>query len=151
MSSVAIKVTSRDSYGVSNHRQLYHLFSREFKSTSRITLTHRVTSLCEGNPSVTGEFSSQRAGKAENISILWRQYAIKLCELKPEVISRRWHPWMDAWTQQHLINRVMDYVWRLWILLDPHLLYWHRLYRKTENYCILSPFTILPYCRPNYS
>ena len=32
----------------------------------------RVTGLCEGNSPVTGEFPSQRASNAENVSIWWR-------------------------------------------------------------------------------
>ena len=34
----------------------------------------RVTSLCEGNSPVTGEFPAQRASDAENVSIWWRQH-----------------------------------------------------------------------------
>ena len=37
-------------------------------STSKI----RVTGLCEGNSPVTGEFPTQRASNAENVSIWWR-------------------------------------------------------------------------------
>ena len=60
--------------GVSNNRRLDSLFnllsSRRSKKTSKL----RVTGLCEGNSSVTGEFSSQRASNAENVSIWWRQH-----------------------------------------------------------------------------
>ena len=34
----------------------------------------RVTGLCEGNSPVTGDFPAQRAGNAENVSILWRHH-----------------------------------------------------------------------------
>ena len=34
-----------------------------------------VTGLCVGNSPVTGEFPSQRASNAENVSIWWRRYA----------------------------------------------------------------------------
>ena len=34
----------------------------------------RVTGLCEGNSLVTGEFPSQRATNAENVSIWWRHH-----------------------------------------------------------------------------
>ena len=33
-----------------------------------------VTSLCEGNSPVTGEFPAQRASNAENVSIWWRHH-----------------------------------------------------------------------------
>ena len=34
----------------------------------------RVTGLCEGNSSVTGEFPVQRASNAENVSVWWRHH-----------------------------------------------------------------------------
>ena len=46
------------------------LFRRRSKKTSKL----RVTGLCEGNSSVTGEFPAQRASKAENVSIRWRHH-----------------------------------------------------------------------------
>ena len=33
-----------------------------------------ITGLCEGNSPVTGEFPTQRASNAENVSILWRHH-----------------------------------------------------------------------------
>ena len=51
--------------GVSNHRRL----NRFFRCRSKKTLKPRVTGLCEGNSPVTGEFPSQRASNAENVSI----------------------------------------------------------------------------------
>ena len=46
------------------------LFRRRSKKTSRLC----VTRLCEENSLVTGEFPSQRASNAENVSIWWRHY-----------------------------------------------------------------------------
>ena len=60
--------------GVSNHQPygflLNCLFMRRSKKTSRL----RVTGLCDGNSPVTGEFPSQRASNAENVSIWWRHH-----------------------------------------------------------------------------
>ena len=39
------------------------------------TLKLRVTGLCVGNSSVTGEFPAQMASNAENVSIGWRHHA----------------------------------------------------------------------------
>ena len=62
------------SYGVSNHQPhdclLNCLFSRRSKKTSKI----HVTGLCEENSQVSGEFPTQRASNAENVSIWWRHY-----------------------------------------------------------------------------
>ena len=38
----------------------------------------RVTSFCEGNSLVTGEFPAQRASNAENVSIRWRHHVLPL-------------------------------------------------------------------------
>ena len=58
--------------GVSNrqphHCLLNHLFRRRSKKTSK----PRVTGLCTGNSPVTGEFPTQKASHAENVSIWWR-------------------------------------------------------------------------------
>ena len=44
---------------------------RRSKKTSKL----RVTGLCAGNSSVTGEFPAQRASNAENVSIWWLDHA----------------------------------------------------------------------------
>ena len=36
----------------------------------------RVAGICEGNSPVTGEFSSQMASNAENVSIWWRHHVL---------------------------------------------------------------------------
>ena len=64
--------------GVSNH-QLHNcllnlLFRRRSKKASKL----RVTGLCEGNSPVTGEFPSQMASNAENVSIWWRHHVVCL-------------------------------------------------------------------------
>ena len=50
--------------GFSNHQPHDCLFKRRSKKTSRF----RVTGLCEGNSPETGEFPTQRASNAENVS-----------------------------------------------------------------------------------
>ena len=61
--------------GVSNHQPhdclLNSLCRRRWKKTSKL----RVTGLCAGNSPVTGEFPTQRASNAENVSIWWRHHA----------------------------------------------------------------------------
>ena len=60
--------------GVSNHRRLGRFLNRLFVRRSKKTSKLRVTGLCEGNSPVTGEFPSQRASNAENVSIWWRHH-----------------------------------------------------------------------------
>ena len=57
--------------GVSNHRRLDCLLNRLLRRRLKKTLKLRVTGLCEGNSPVTGEFHTQRASNAENVSIWW--------------------------------------------------------------------------------
>ena len=49
---------------------LNYLFRRRSKKTSKLT------SLCAGNSPVTGEFPTQKASKAENVSIWWRHHDV---------------------------------------------------------------------------
>ena len=56
--------------GVSNHQRL----DRSFRHRSKKKIKLCVTGLCEGNPPVTGGFSSQRVSNAENVSIWWRHH-----------------------------------------------------------------------------
>ena len=62
--------------GVSNHQLrdclLNHLFRPRSKESSKL----RVTGLCAWNSPVTGEFPTQMASNAENVSISWRHHEI---------------------------------------------------------------------------
>ena len=58
--------------GVSNHQPHDCLLNRLFRRRSKKTSKFRVTGLCVGNSSATGEFPAQRASYAEDVSIWWR-------------------------------------------------------------------------------
>ena len=60
--------------GVSNQRRLDCLLNRLFRCRSKKTSKHSITGLCEGNPPVTGGFTSQKASDAVNLSIWWRHH-----------------------------------------------------------------------------
>ena len=55
--------------GVSNHQPHDCLLNGLFRHRSKKTSMFRVTGLCDGNSPVTGEFPSQTASNAENVSI----------------------------------------------------------------------------------
>ena len=59
---------------VSDHQPhdclLSHLFRRRPKKTSKL----RITGLCAGNSSGTGEFPAQMTSNAESVSIWWRHH-----------------------------------------------------------------------------
>ena len=59
---------------VSNHQPRDCFLSRLFRRRSKKTSKLRVTGLCAGNSSATGEFPAQRASNAENVSISWRPH-----------------------------------------------------------------------------
>ena len=60
-----------DHDGVSNHQPQGCLLSRLFGRRSKKTSKLRVTGLYVGNSPVTGEFPTQMASNAENVSIWW--------------------------------------------------------------------------------
>ena len=62
----------RDS--VFNHQPHGCLLNRLFRRRSKKTSKLRITGLCAGNSPVVGEFPSQRASNAENVSIWWRHH-----------------------------------------------------------------------------
>ena len=62
--------------GVTNHQHHDCLLNRLFRRRSKKVSKRRVTSLCEGNSPVTGEFPAQRASNAENFSIWWSSWII---------------------------------------------------------------------------
>ena len=72
--------------GVPNHRRFDGLLNRWFRHRSKKTSKLRVTGLCEGNTPVTGEFPSQRASNAENVSIWWRHHAEIRCVIQADYV-----------------------------------------------------------------
>ena len=64
--------------GVSNHQPHDCLLKRLFRRRSKKASKLRVTGLREGNSPVTGEFPTQRASNAENVSIWWRHHGHKI-------------------------------------------------------------------------
>ena len=77
--------------GVSNHWRIDCLLKRLFRRRSKNTSKLRVTSLCEGNSPVTGEFPAQMASDAENISIQWRHYAPSIDDKQRKAQHNRVH------------------------------------------------------------
>ena len=63
--------------GVSNHQPHHCLLKRLYWCKSKKTSKLRVTGLCAGNSSVTGEFPAQMASNAENVSIWWRHHDLE--------------------------------------------------------------------------
>ena len=64
--------------GVLNHQPYHCKLSRLFRRRSKKTSKLRVTSLCAGNSPETGEFPTQRASNAENVSI-WCRHHVFFC------------------------------------------------------------------------
>ena len=86
--------------GISNHRRFDCLLNRLFSRRSKKTSKFRVTGFCEGNSLMTGQFPSQRASNAENVSIWWRHHVASIpneCKYREHttthVFRRRWNRW----------------------------------------------------------
>ena len=71
---VTLRWRHNDHAGVSNHQPHGCLLNRLFRRKSKKTSKLRVTGLCAGNSSGTGEFPAQMASYAENVSIWWRHH-----------------------------------------------------------------------------
>ena len=94
--------------GVSNHQAHDCLLKRLFRRRSKKTSKLRVTGICEGNSTVTGEFPAQRASNATNSPIWWRHYG-------------RW----DSWTGNGS-RGMLTFPSALWrVCLPRHLLTTH--------------------------
>ena len=72
LNSLQGRHNGRDS--VSNHQPHYCLLNRLFSRRSKKTSKLRVTGLCGGKSPGTGEFPTQMASNAENVSIWWRHH-----------------------------------------------------------------------------
>ena len=83
--------------GVSNHQPHDGLLNRLFRRTSEKPSKFIVTGFCEGNSSVTGEFPSQRASKAENVLIWRRHHVLIFCPRSAGSI-------FSCYLQNHLWN-----------------------------------------------
>ena len=77
LSSVSLQWRHNERDGVSNHRLYACLLNRLVR---RRTPKNRVTGLCRGNSPVTGEFPTQRASNAENVTIWWRHHVENMCD-----------------------------------------------------------------------
>ena len=66
----------RDS--VSNHQPHDCFLNRLFRCRSNKTSKLRVTGLCAGNSPGAGEFPTQMASNAENVSIWWRHHVVEV-------------------------------------------------------------------------
>ena len=64
--------------GVSDHPPHDCLLNRLFRRRSKKISKFRVIGPCEGDSPVTGEFPSQTANNAENVSIWWRHHGMIL-------------------------------------------------------------------------
>ena len=51
----------------------------------------RVTGLCAENSPVTGEFPTQRAEDAENVSIWWRHHGQDVAHFGVTILNRHWY------------------------------------------------------------
>ena len=72
--AIPLRCRHNERDGVSNHQPHHCLLNCWFRRRSKKTANLRVTGLCVGNSPVTGEFSAQKAGNAENVSIWWRHH-----------------------------------------------------------------------------
>ena len=98
----ALKWRHNERDGVWNHRRFDDLLNCLFRRRSNKTSKLRVTGLCERNSPVAGEFPSQWASKAENVSIWWRHHCKRLLSEHPSWVTIA--AWCRNWTSQSMIG-----------------------------------------------
>ena len=90
--------------GISHHQPydclLNHLFRHRPKKTSKLP----ITGLCAGNSPVTGEFPTQRASNAENVSIWWHHHVF--CG---NLLLYQWCPKTNHDSHQHMSGQFLFY------------------------------------------
>ena len=72
--NITLQLRHNERDGVSNHQRLHCLLNCWFRRRSKKTPKLHVTGLCAGNSPVTGEFPTQKASYAENVSTWWRHH-----------------------------------------------------------------------------
>ena len=98
-----------DHDGVLNHQPYNCLLNCLFRCRSKKTSKLWVTCLCAGNWPVTGEFPTQRASNAENVSIWWRHHDVWLtthCMMKARL--------SDVFFDLCLNKRLSEQSWGWW-------------------------------------
>ena len=85
--------------GVSNHQPHHCLPNRLFRRRSKKTSKLRVTGLFVGNSPVTGEFPSQMASYAENVSTWWRHHDLH----RPQKAY-------EHWSQHHIRKPIFPHL-----------------------------------------
>ena len=116
VSSVSLQWRQNERDGVFNHQPHDCLHNRLFRRRSKL----RVTGLCAGNSSVTGEFLAQIASNVENLSIWWRRHVTqwttdyiwsntRFCQTQTQ-IDNKWHILANSWS---ILLSLFDYVCNL--------------------------------------
>ena len=105
--------------GVSNRQSDDCLLNRLFRRRSKNKSKLRVTGLCAGNSSVTGELPAQMASNAQNVSIWWRHHA-SLPKSMPYDANRLYWVTICTWRWQkydQLIysNRISNHLTNLYV------------------------------------
>ena len=121
--------------GISNHKPHGCLLDNLFRSSSKKISNLRITGLCEVNSPVTGEFPTQRASNAENISIWWCHHELPYFNRYPvlndHTIAGSLYIWLTIWSFSiHPLwwNGDLRPVWQVsfsWEKLGQQ--YWHLL------------------------
>ena len=126
-----------DHGGVSNYQPHDCLLNRLFRRRSKKTSKLRVTGLCAGNSPGTGEFPTQMASNAENVSIWWCHHDLKHI-YQPTLNKVNQHGSCFIW-MYHFCSRGRDFLWT-WLTVGlwrehPDVL--QSLFKWHVNYCLL--------------
>ena len=102
--------------GVSNHQPHDCIFNRLFRRRWKKMPKLRVTGLCEENSPVTGEFPTQMASNAENVSIWWRHHdnCYSWADTKFKLTGLQLRPLLLTWISNYIHCNSRDPAARCW-------------------------------------
>ena len=113
------------------HRRLHCLLNSLFRRISKKISILRATGICKGNSPVTGEFPSQRARNAENVSTWWHHHGL-LTSLSAAVLPKHLSYFRAIGLGEHTISGRRSLLVAT-IIRPWSITYGMMFYRKIEN------------------
>ena len=135
---VILRWRHNDHAGVSNHQPHGCLLNRLFRRKSKNTSKLRVTGLCAGNSTGTGEFPAQMASYAENVSIWRRHHGIQYVSISRPILDKI-NPILQTIKRQ----RHQSWMEISWLTFHRNC---HHAWHRERDILLSEPMSIQIYC-----
>ena len=124
VTGVSLQLRHNGHDGVLNHQPHHCLLNPLFRRRSKKTSRLHITGLCAGNSPVTGEFPTQMASNAENVSIWWHHHEY----FTWETLNILWIIVIDTIWGWNIKFLQVIWLWKRWVLFTPQPL-------RAPGYC----------------